>query len=138
MTTESPTPPSPKTTTPSPGRTRAVFSTEFAKFAKADLITRLLDVLDGYDRALASVPEDLKSQPWVEGMWLVERKLRQILEAEGLEPIDSLGTTVAWANVPRPRYGRTSVASPRRSRVEPSGNRLVRAALPEHSHCRPA
>ena len=65
--------------------------TEFAKFAKADLITKLLDVLDGYDRALASVPEDLKGQPWVEGMWLVERKLRQILDAEGLEPIDSLG-----------------------------------------------
>ena len=65
--------------------------TEFAKFAKADLITKLLDVLDGYDRALASVPEDLKGQPWVEGMWLVERKLRQILESEGLEPIDSLG-----------------------------------------------
>jgi molecular chaperone GrpE len=64
---------------------------EFAKFAKADLITKLLDVLDGYDRALASVPEDLKGQPWVEGMWLVERKLRQILESEGLEPVDSLG-----------------------------------------------
>ncbi|HEV2251340.1 MAG TPA: nucleotide exchange factor GrpE [Candidatus Limnocylindria bacterium] len=68
--------------------------TEFAKFAKADLITKLLDVLDGYDRALASVPEDLKGQPgntWVEGMWLVERKLRQILEGEGLEPVESLG-----------------------------------------------
>lgn len=65
---------------------------DFAKFAKADLITKLLDVLDGYDRALASVPEDLKSQPWIEGMWLVERKLRQILESEGLEPVDSLGT----------------------------------------------
>ena len=64
---------------------------EFAKFAKADLIARLLDVLDGYDRALATVPEDLKGQPWVEGMWLVERKLRSILDAEGLEPIDSLG-----------------------------------------------
>ena len=64
---------------------------EFAKFAKADLITKLLDVLDGYDRALASMPEDVKGQPWVEGMWLVERKLRQILEGEGLEPIDSQG-----------------------------------------------
>jgi molecular chaperone GrpE len=63
---------------------------EFAKFAKADLIARLLDVLDGYDRALATVPEELKGQPWVEGMWLVERKLRSILDAEGLEPIDSL------------------------------------------------
>jgi molecular chaperone GrpE len=65
--------------------------TEFAKFAKADLITKLLDVLDGYDRALASMPEDVKGQPWVEGMWLVERKLRQILDAEGLEPVESLG-----------------------------------------------
>ena len=64
---------------------------EFAKFAKADLIAKLLDVLDGYDRALATVPEEVKGQPWVEGMWLVERKLRTVLESEGLEPIDSLG-----------------------------------------------
>ena len=64
---------------------------EFARFAKADLIARLLDVLDGYDRALATVPDEVKGQPWVEGMWLVERKLRSILDAEGLEPIDSLG-----------------------------------------------
>ena len=64
---------------------------DFAKFAKADLIAKLLDVLDGYDRALATVPDELKGQPWVEGMWLVERKLRRVLEAEGLEPIDSLG-----------------------------------------------
>jgi molecular chaperone GrpE len=65
--------------------------TDFAKFAKADLIAKLLDVLDGYDRALATVPDELKGQPWVEGMWLVERKLRRVLESEGLEPIDSLG-----------------------------------------------
>jgi molecular chaperone GrpE len=65
--------------------------TEFAKFAKADLIAKLLDVLDGYDRALATVPDEVKGQPWVEGMWLVERKLRKVLESEGLEPIDSLG-----------------------------------------------
>ncbi len=64
---------------------------EFAKFAKADLIVRLLDVLDGYDRALATVPADLRSQSWIEGMWLVERKLRQVLDGEGLEAIESLG-----------------------------------------------
>src|SRR5438874_5132156 len=65
---------------------------DFAKFAKADLIAKLLDVLDGYDRALATVPDELKGQPWVEGMWLVERKPRAILEGEGLESVDSLGT----------------------------------------------
>jgi molecular chaperone GrpE len=64
---------------------------EFAKFAKADLIAKLLDVLDGYDRALSTVPDEVKGQPWVEGMWLVERKLRKVLESEGREPIDSLG-----------------------------------------------
>lgn len=64
---------------------------EFARFAKADLIAKLLDVLDAYDRALATVPEDLVGSSWVEGMWLIERKLRQILEAEGLSSIDSLG-----------------------------------------------
>jgi molecular chaperone GrpE len=64
---------------------------EFAKFAKSDLIEKLLDVLDAYDRALATVPDELKGSSWVEGMWLIERKLRQILEAEGLTSIDSLG-----------------------------------------------
>jgi len=64
---------------------------EFAKFAKSDLIARLLDVLDGYDRALATIPDELKGTAWVEGMWLIERKLRGILEAEGLEGIDSIG-----------------------------------------------
>jgi molecular chaperone GrpE len=64
---------------------------EFAKFAKSDLISKILDILDGFDRALATIPEELKGTPWVEGMWLLERKLRGILEAEGLKPVESLG-----------------------------------------------
>ncbi|MGI8877635.1 MAG: nucleotide exchange factor GrpE, partial [Candidatus Limnocylindria bacterium] len=65
---------------------------EFAKYAKADLIRKLLDVLDGYDRALETMPEEVKGQPWVEGMWLVERKLRAMLEAEGLQTLEATGT----------------------------------------------
>jgi len=64
---------------------------DFAKFAKSDLIAKLLDVLDAYDRALATVPDDLAGSSWVDGMWLIERKLRTVLEAEGLQAIDSLG-----------------------------------------------
>ena len=64
---------------------------DFVRFAKTDLITRLLEVLDDYDRALGTVPEEVRSQPWVEGMWLVERKLRDILMSEGLEPIETVG-----------------------------------------------
>ena len=64
---------------------------EFAKYAKADLIRKLLDVLDGYDRALETMPDEIKGQPWVEGMWLVERKLRAMLEAEGLQTLEATG-----------------------------------------------
>lgn len=64
---------------------------EFAKYAKADLIRKLLDVLDGYDRALETMPDEIKGQPWVEGMWLVERKLRAMLEHEGLQSLDAVG-----------------------------------------------
>ena len=64
---------------------------DFARFAKAELITRLLDVLDDFDRALETVPGDLRDQPWVEGIWLVERKLRDILASEGLEELGSVG-----------------------------------------------
>lgn len=64
---------------------------DFAKYAKADLIRKLIEVLDGYDRALETTPADAEGQPWLEGLRLVERKLRQLLEGEGLQPFDAVG-----------------------------------------------
>ena len=64
---------------------------DYARFAKTELITRLLEVLDTFDRALETVPAQNKGEPWVEGIWLVERKLRDILRSEGLEEVDSAG-----------------------------------------------
>jgi len=64
---------------------------DFAKYAKADLIRKLLEVLDGYDRALETTPADAGGQPWLEGLRLVERKLRQLLESEGLQPLEAVG-----------------------------------------------
>jgi len=60
------------------------------EFAKALLITRLLGVLDDFDRALESVPDDAH-EGWVEGIRLVERKLRGVLESEGVTQIEALG-----------------------------------------------
>jgi molecular chaperone GrpE len=57
----------------------------------AVVIGRLLGVLDDFDRALANVPADAH-ESWVEGIRLVERKLRGVLEAEGVRPIEALGT----------------------------------------------
>lgn len=61
-----------------------------ARFSNAALIGKLLAVLDDFDRALDNVPEDAH-ESWVEGVRLVERKLRGVLEAEGVTPIEAVG-----------------------------------------------
>ncbi len=61
-----------------------------ARFANALLISKLLSVLDDFDRALESVPPDT-DDAWVDGVRLVERKLRNVLESEGVTPIEATG-----------------------------------------------
>jgi molecular chaperone GrpE len=64
---------------------------EMARFANSALIARLLPVLDDFDRAFQTVPEELRELTWVDGMLLIARKLRATVEAEGLKPIEALG-----------------------------------------------
>lgn len=59
-------------------------------FSNAMLISKLLAVLDDFDRALDNVPADAH-EGWVDGVRLVERKLRSLLEAEGVTQIEALG-----------------------------------------------
>jgi molecular chaperone GrpE len=61
------------------------------QFANAVLIGKLLGVLDDFDRALETVPEERAHDPWAEGVQLVERKLRNVLESEGVTPIEAVG-----------------------------------------------
>jgi molecular chaperone GrpE len=107
--------------------------TEFAKFAKSELIAKILDVLDGFDRALATIPEELKGTSWVEGTWLLERKLRGILETEGLKPVDSIGAQFdpyqheAVAHIPSDQPEGTVIAEHQKAyRLH---DRLIRPAL---------
>ncbi len=61
-----------------------------AQFANALLIGKLLGVLDDFDRALENVPPEAH-ESWVEGVRLVDRKLRGVLETEGVTAIEALG-----------------------------------------------
>jgi molecular chaperone GrpE len=63
---------------------------QVAEFANALLIGKLLGVLDDFDRALEHIPEDVH-EGWIDGIRLVERKLRGVLESEGVAPIESVG-----------------------------------------------
>ncbi|HEX7172850.1 MAG TPA: nucleotide exchange factor GrpE [Candidatus Limnocylindria bacterium] len=63
---------------------------QLSQFSTAVLISRLLGVLDDFDRALENVPPEAHDA-WIEGVKLVERKLRGVLESEGVTPIEAIG-----------------------------------------------
>jgi molecular chaperone GrpE len=65
--------------------------TEYALFASSLLLGKLLDVMDGFDAAFNAIPVRFHGEPWVEGIRLVEQKLRNVLESEGVKPIDAKG-----------------------------------------------
>jgi molecular chaperone GrpE len=65
-------------------------STEMSKYLNAVLIARLLPILDDFDRAMQTIPENLRGLTWIEGVMLIARKMQMILEAEGLKPIEAL------------------------------------------------
>ena len=59
--------------------------------ASESLLRKLLAVADDFDRALDAMPADLKGVGWIEGIVLLDRKLRALLESEGVTPIESVG-----------------------------------------------
>lgn len=64
---------------------------EMTKFANSQLVLSLLPVLDDLERALEAVPSELAKANWVNGIRLIERKLRSTLEAQGLAKIKAVG-----------------------------------------------
>lgn len=64
---------------------------EARRNATVDVVSRLLPILDDFDRALESVPEEISDHSWFEGMALVHRKLVGILENVNIERIEAVG-----------------------------------------------
>ena len=65
-------------------------ASEMTKFANSVLIARLLPVLDDFDRAAQTIPDNLRDLTWIDGVMLIARKMSTVLEAEGLKPIEAL------------------------------------------------
>ena len=57
--------------------------------AGEDLIRKVLALADDFDRAIDARPDSVASDPWFEGLAAIDRKLRQLLESEGVSPIDA-------------------------------------------------
>ena len=63
---------------------------EMTKFVNSVLIARLLPVLDDFDRAMQTIPDNLRDLTWIDGVMLIARKMAAVLESEGLKPIEAL------------------------------------------------
>ena len=59
--------------------------------ANEALLIKLLVIVDDFDRAIANKPDELAKSPWVDGIVAIDRKLRQLLDSEGLTPIEAAG-----------------------------------------------
>ena len=59
--------------------------------ANADLVLKLLPVVDDFDRAVEIVPVDIGQDKWFEGIELVQRKLVGILESLNVKEIEAIG-----------------------------------------------
>ena len=59
------------------------------KLASATLITRLLPIFDDFERAFQTLPSSLLSLTWIDGVALIYRRLKDILEGEGLTLVET-------------------------------------------------
>ncbi len=57
--------------------------------AGEDLIRKVLALADDFDRAIDTRPASIAQDPWFEGIAAIDRKLRQLLESEGVTAIDA-------------------------------------------------
>ncbi len=59
--------------------------------ANVDLVSKLLPVLDDFDRAIENAPEPIREDGWFAGIELVHRKFLNILDSLNVKEIDTLG-----------------------------------------------
>ena len=60
-----------------------------AGLAGEDLIRKVLTLADDFDRAIEARPASIAGDPWFEGIAAIDRKLRLLLDSEGVSPIDA-------------------------------------------------
>jgi molecular chaperone GrpE len=61
--------------------------------AAEDLIRKVLNLADDFDRAIDARPASIAEDPWFEGIAAIDRKLRILLESEGVTSIDAMPGT---------------------------------------------
>ena len=55
------------------------------------VLVKILPVVDDFERALQNVPENLKGEAWLNGVTMIEKKLKAFLEQENVSEIPAEG-----------------------------------------------
>lgn len=61
------------------------------EFGAKEVVEKILPVVDNFERALASVPEDIKGGSYAEGMEMIYKQFMKTLEDMGVTPIAAVG-----------------------------------------------
>jgi molecular chaperone GrpE len=64
---------------------------DLATLAGDRLLLRVVELADDFDLAVEHVPDDVRQTPWLEGIGAIDRKLRALLESEGVRPMGAEG-----------------------------------------------
>lgn len=64
---------------------------ERARDAGDSLLLKVIALADDFDLAVAHVPPEAQGSPWVEGIVAIDRKIRSLLESEGIKPMQAEG-----------------------------------------------
>ena len=81
--------------------------------AGEDLIRKVLALADDFDRAIDNRPEALAEDAWAEGVAAIDRKLRLLLESEGVTALEAAPGTAF-----DPRHHEAVVSVPGTGRAE--------------------
>jgi len=103
--------------------------------AGEDLIRKVIVLADDFDRAIEARPADLAENAWVEGIAAIDRKLRQLMESEGVTAVSAAPGTPfdpreheAIVNIPSPDRAEGEIVEEIR-RGYKLRDRIIRPAL---------
>lgn len=59
--------------------------------ASVEVLAKMFPILIDFERAIASVPEEMKDNAWLEGIVLIQRKYQKLLEDHDVVAVDPTG-----------------------------------------------
>jgi len=56
-----------------------------------DALTKILPIVDDFERAIENIPEELEEHPWVNGTSLILKNMHKVMDAYNISEIDPVG-----------------------------------------------